>query len=76
MIPSSRLITSAERYQFLATAAKSACVDAVDQRQLHRHRWRLGKNPQYREVIEDERRAGAEHIAGIQAEQEKHNEGH
>jgi hypothetical protein len=31
------------------------------------------RNPRYREIIDDQRRARAEHIAGIQAKQEKHN---
>ena len=33
----------------------------------------LGKNPRYREIIDEERRALDAHIAEIQAEQEQRN---
>ena len=33
----------------------------------------LGRNPRYREIIEEQRRLGTEHIAEIQAEQEQRN---
>ena len=33
----------------------------------------FGRNPRYREIIEEQRRLGAEHIAEIQAEQKQRN---